>query len=1081
MNFLNFFYEMIWENFDLEEENIEILLNLFNGKNQEKGKEKEKDDNNKLIEAINIIIFKILIKITFINDLNLLFEKLNHKLENIINSENIFSIIASELAKVFNYLLINDKKAEREKVTNDNGNPMELFEKIFAFILNLFNKIIETDDNNYFDEKDKELRNIMKKENFVKLLNLLDGINELLIDDKILRKNNINCLYCLINFLIFYYLIIFFEKKVLLFSDVKFTEILIQLIYLLNEYFLLNCMQLFPFKILNLQYRKTVIEIIYELSTQYFLNEGISEKCFDILLKNCNFIFYDREYINNIGHSIFFSNDYLRYFMTKKNVKLKDNALQYKCDIIEKYNNELFIKEDKFQGNMVTYFLPIIIKTQNSIHKITNKTSYIQNLSIFLDELFSFMLKEHIDLYKLDKKYFFKSFTDNYSHNLSNYLKNNYIKNKNPPSMDEIKKNIEEISEQYTKDISEQINHIKENLDNHRIKQKQTNILEDIVIVQNDSNKNYNFYNLDKNYITNVKKEIMNCIFSYYYLDELFGSQDFCIVKKYYMNNYLNNKDNLDTKKLNFPSIIKNFRNNFEPPLFIKKFNNYIVDPYFPISHSYIENKVLNKKLTMEKSIKLYPKEFITSDNDKEFECELIKNEDIYYGKLYYNDSKNYLLFKQQENNFIEEEGFQHFFLLSNIVEKNNAKNEERKNFVKRKFFKNILILLDDIEEIIEIRILLLWKGIEIFLKNGKSYIFNFLTTKEYDIFMKKYLIKSKIKNLVRKRNFLSDKNIISKIWTLNLLSNFDYLLILNRYSSRSYNDPTQYPIFPWLLSDYKYLISFNNNEKDYIKIKNEFEKIKEESNKSIETQNKSTINKLIGNFQKDSPEIDKFSFENIIDIINKKNDKKKYNPQQFKESIEKALVKITSFQRNFKYTPSTQNEENRNKALKRYEGDINNGEKFPIHSGCHYSNIGFVYYYLMRQQPYDNLLIKIQDFILENPNRMFISINSIQKTLNLGFDNRELIPDLFSKIEIFLNLNCDLYGYNVNKGIVDDCEMKEIINDSKRNYYLSRYVNFIIHHKKLLNSALIGFHLRKWIDMIFGVNQLPPEKKRII
>jgi hypothetical protein len=35
-------------------------------------------------------------------------------------------------------------------------------------------------------------------------------------------------------------------------------------------------------------------------------------------------------------------------------------------------------------------------------------------------------------------------------------------------------------------------------------------------------------------------------------------------------------------------------------------------------------------------------------------------------------------------------------------------------------------------------------------------------------------------------------------------ISNFDYLMLLNKYSGRSFNDPNQYYVFPWVLSDYE-------------------------------------------------------------------------------------------------------------------------------------------------------------------------------------------------------------------------------------------------------------------------------------
>ncbi|KAL5212760.1 hypothetical protein ABZP36_023607 [Zizania latifolia] len=39
--------------------------------------------------------------------------------------------------------------------------------------------------------------------------------------------------------------------------------------------------------------------------------------------------------------------------------------------------------------------------------------------------------------------------------------------------------------------------------------------------------------------------------------------------------------------------------------------------------------------------------------------------------------------------------------------------------------------------------------------------------------------------------------------WRRREISNFEYLMILNTLAGRSYNDLTQYPIFPWILADY--------------------------------------------------------------------------------------------------------------------------------------------------------------------------------------------------------------------------------------------------------------------------------------
>jgi factor associated with neutral sphingomyelinase activation len=39
--------------------------------------------------------------------------------------------------------------------------------------------------------------------------------------------------------------------------------------------------------------------------------------------------------------------------------------------------------------------------------------------------------------------------------------------------------------------------------------------------------------------------------------------------------------------------------------------------------------------------------------------------------------------------------------------------------------------------------------------------------------------------------------------WSRGLISNFDYLMAVNQAAGRSFNDITQYPVFPWVIADY--------------------------------------------------------------------------------------------------------------------------------------------------------------------------------------------------------------------------------------------------------------------------------------
>ncbi|KAG0672199.1 hypothetical protein C6P45_003674 [Maudiozyma exigua] len=51
----------------------------------------------------------------------------------------------------------------------------------------------------------------------------------------------------------------------------------------------------------------------------------------------------------------------------------------------------------------------------------------------------------------------------------------------------------------------------------------------------------------------------------------------------------------------------------------------------------------------------------------------------------------------------------------------------------------------------------------------------------------------------------MKTKNIyeVTELWRKGRISNFYYLMVINTLAGRSFNDLTQYPIFPWVLSDY--------------------------------------------------------------------------------------------------------------------------------------------------------------------------------------------------------------------------------------------------------------------------------------
>lgn len=61
-----------------------------------------------------------------------------------------------------------------------------------------------------------------------------------------------------------------------------------------------------------------------------------------------------------------------------------------------------------------------------------------------------------------------------------------------------------------------------------------------------------------------------------------------------------------------------------------------------------------------------------------------------------------------------------------------------------------------------------------------------------------------KSKPLTPRQVFKRSINTVTELWRKRRLSNFDYIMQLNKMSGRSFNDITQYPVFPWILTDYE-------------------------------------------------------------------------------------------------------------------------------------------------------------------------------------------------------------------------------------------------------------------------------------
>lgn len=72
---------------------------------------------------------------------------------------------------------------------------------------------------------------------------------------------------------------------------------------------------------------------------------------------------------------------------------------------------------------------------------------------------------------------------------------------------------------------------------------------------------------------------------------------------------------------------------------------------------------------------------------------------------------------------------------------------------------------------------------------------------------------KSGIISFVDRRVALEMAETARERWQRRDITNFEYLMTLNTLSGRSYNDITQYPVFPWVLADYlSEILDFNKS-----------------------------------------------------------------------------------------------------------------------------------------------------------------------------------------------------------------------------------------------------------------------------
>ena len=183
----------------------------------------------------------------------------------------------------------------------------------------------------------------------------------------------------------------------------------------------------------------------------------------------------------------------------------------------------------------------------------------------------------------------------------------------------------------------------------------------------------------------------------------------------------------------------------------------------------------------------------------------------------------------------------------------------------------------------------------------------------------------------------------VTQAWVYREISNYDYLMFCNTVAGRSYNDLSQYPIFPWIISNY-------------------------------------STNKL-----------------NL-------NDPKSFRDLKWPMGAQNEAQREV-FQRRYDDLADSYNADL--EMAKRNGDAMTSDSLPPFHYGSHYSTMGFVLWYLVRYEPFTSLNIWMQDGRFDKTDRIFDTMEMCYKGVTTNqSDVKELIPEFFYCPEFLQNPN---------------------------------------------------------------------------
>ena len=566
----------------------------------------------------------------------------------------------------------------------------------------------------------------------------------------------------------------------------KIYEYFLQFISILKNNNMIYSKYLIKFKLNNDKYEKVILEICFlitiSLLSKIGYNSTMINKGFNFFVKEKQknskgdeiktlfYIFDMLDKSNDFKSSDYQNKDFQQY-LSELNCPKEEKSLL----IVIIINISALIKKIDKMVDLQQFIVRIKIILYNDLMRFKKNCAKIQKTKN--DFLYDLII-EKIDILKKNKLSFeekMHSFEDIIHKNIKNYKFIEPINNLNKMYNDDN-------SECYLNNNCLLLKPIRASM----LKSSKSSIYKKKIICGDYFDKDL------ENSVKYFKSDLIFKDCSIFFDDIFFKDKNFAILKKSFLIRYKNLLIGEKGKPLlNYPSKMKNFSSNRynSPKIFLECDLDFYKSKYFSVCHPNFNVNLLKKDSfpTFPSHYEYFKDLFKKFKNNCSFNCycELISVKHIIFGKLYIFDK--FILFKNK-NNF-DDKNMEFLF--------HSIKNEI--------VFQNKIVIIKhkDIEEIITRAFAYKNQAIEIFLKNGKSYLYNLYKEDKLTNFYKE------IKNIQSKfelnfpiiedsKKAFSDNN-YTKEWEKREISTYQYLLYINKFSGRSYNDLSQYPIFPWI------------------------------------------------------------------------------------------------------------------------------------------------------------------------------------------------------------------------------------------------------------------------------------------